>query len=354
MKILTKEEEQEHYYATLKGGSLGGGIGLALGVAGVGLAQRRYQFIRQLTVPLKAFLVTSAGTFAGIISADSASRNFGTQHNPIDQEYQAREKEEYQAKYGQMGFTERAMAWGKEHRYQIVGVSWIASMASSFALVNRNKYLSGAQKLVQARVYAQFLTLGVLVASAAFEISDSRNDSGRYETVRYVDPKDPDHKRILEKHVQSSQGHGNDTGDEMWKDMIKSEEDRIKTRDEDEARLRKQHAKKNSGSKDKKHGTPDNSNTDSKDEKKEQISKEEKQRTSREDEDKTKETHEMNDEEAMHRKKRGQAGYGEDKKDNKEGTKQADDPQKHSKVPSANDMKETNRLKNDTKASGTT
>lgn len=30
MKILTKEEEQEHYNATLKGGITGGGIGLIL------------------------------------------------------------------------------------------------------------------------------------------------------------------------------------------------------------------------------------------------------------------------------------------------------------------------------------
>jgi len=30
MKILTKEEEQAHYNATLKGGSIGGAIGLAV------------------------------------------------------------------------------------------------------------------------------------------------------------------------------------------------------------------------------------------------------------------------------------------------------------------------------------
>ena len=30
MKILTKEEEQAHYNATLKGGSIGGAAGLAI------------------------------------------------------------------------------------------------------------------------------------------------------------------------------------------------------------------------------------------------------------------------------------------------------------------------------------
>lgn len=84
MKILTKEEEQAHYkYApfqahspserhsaddcseTLKGGFLGGSIGLALGVGGVYVAAARYPAFRQLTLPLRAFLCTSGATFGG-------------------------------------------------------------------------------------------------------------------------------------------------------------------------------------------------------------------------------------------------------------------------------------------------
>ena len=51
-------------------------------------------------------------------------------------------------------------------------------MVGSFVLVSRNPGLTGQQKLVQARVYAQGLTLGVLCASAAFEISDQRRGRG--------------------------------------------------------------------------------------------------------------------------------------------------------------------------------
>lgn len=45
-------------------------------------------------------------------------------------------------------------------------------MVGSFILVGRNPYLTGKQKIVQARVYAQGLTLAVIVSLAAFEISD--------------------------------------------------------------------------------------------------------------------------------------------------------------------------------------
>lgn len=91
MKVLTKEEEQAHYMyvphhrlalspmndsrlkndsngnrATVKGGSIGGIIGLALGGAGLAVANKRIPSVRALTVPFKAFLVSSAGTFTGI------------------------------------------------------------------------------------------------------------------------------------------------------------------------------------------------------------------------------------------------------------------------------------------------
>jgi len=82
MKILTKEEEAAHYMyvspthhklcsflisksETLKGGIGGGIAGLAVGLAGVYGATRRYPAFRSLTLPLKAFLVTSVGTFTG-------------------------------------------------------------------------------------------------------------------------------------------------------------------------------------------------------------------------------------------------------------------------------------------------
>ena len=50
---------------TLKGGIGGGLAGLTVGFVGVYAATARYPAFRSLTLPLKAFLVTSAGTFAG-------------------------------------------------------------------------------------------------------------------------------------------------------------------------------------------------------------------------------------------------------------------------------------------------
>jgi len=73
MKILTKEEESEHYYATVKGGSIGGAVGLALGGAGVYAASARFPAFRGLTLPFRAFLISGCGTFSAIIAADTYS-----------------------------------------------------------------------------------------------------------------------------------------------------------------------------------------------------------------------------------------------------------------------------------------
>lgn len=83
MKILTKEEEESHYKyvltrsirdpstefassETLKGGFLGGAAGLGVGILGVWGATARFPAFRQLTLPLRAFIVTSSTTFGGM------------------------------------------------------------------------------------------------------------------------------------------------------------------------------------------------------------------------------------------------------------------------------------------------
>jgi len=121
---------------------------------------------------------------------------------------------------------ERAKIWGRENRYSIVGASWVASMAIALGIVGRSPWLTTAQKIVQARVYAQGLTVAVLIATAAFEIGDRNNEQGRWETVKILDPDDPEHKKLIEKRIH----HESYVGEDQWRDMIAAEEQRLKDR----------------------------------------------------------------------------------------------------------------------------
>ncbi|KAK5144149.1 hypothetical protein LTR04_001662 [Oleoguttula sp. CCFEE 6159] len=250
MKVLTKEEEAEHYNATLKGGIGGGLLGTAAGSLGVWAASTRYPAFRQLTLPFRAFLIASTSTFAAIVSADRYSRTFESSRNP-ENAYMDETKELQRQARANKSQKERITDWAKENRYGIVFGSWVASMGISLAIVGRNPYLTGPQKLVQARVYAQGLTLAVLVASFAFEANDQRTGTGRWETVKVLDPNDPEHKHMIEKRIH----HERYAGEDQWRDMVEAEERKMKER---EAAIKEQEEKENAKpSKHKKTRKPD-------------------------------------------------------------------------------------------------
>jgi hypothetical protein len=86
-------------------------------------------------------------------------------------------------------------------------------MAGSWHFVNRNRYLSGPQKLVQARMYAQGATLAALLTSFAFEGTDAAKGRGRWETIKVLDPNDPEHKHLIEKRIH----HERYAGEDQWR-----------------------------------------------------------------------------------------------------------------------------------------
>lgn len=216
-------DKTSYFSSVVKGGTFGTLVGLAGGTAGVLLAARRFHTIRSLTLPMKAFLVTSSGTFVGIIAADHASRNFEAQNNAEKQWYENREERLRAEEIRGLSFTDRAVAFARREKYKIVGATWIASMVGSFVLVGRNPYLSGQQKIVQARVYAQGLTLGVLCASAAFEISDQRRGRGMLDAAK----KSKEQAKKETAEPQPVHRPNQDEGD-LWKDMVAAEEERLK------------------------------------------------------------------------------------------------------------------------------
>ncbi|KAF1844654.1 uncharacterized protein K460DRAFT_365590 [Cucurbitaria berberidis CBS 394.84] len=226
MKVLTKEEEQAHYNATIKGGTIGGVIGLTIGAAGVVGASRRYASFRALTVPFRAFLVASTGTFISVIAADRASAAYDIEHTPEKKRQVEREREREALLEANKSVYERAKEWTTDNRYPLLFGFWVASMAGSWALVNRNPYLSGSQKLVQARMYAQGGTLAALLTSFALEGNDAAKGKGRWETIKVLDPNDPEHKHIIEKRIH----HERYSGEDQWREMIEAEEERINER----------------------------------------------------------------------------------------------------------------------------
>lgn len=152
-------------------------------------------------------------TLLAVIAADRASVDYDIRTNPEKRRDLEREREREKALMASKTTLERAKDWAEENRYPIIFAFWVLSMGGSWVMVNRNPYLSASQKLVQARMYAQGSTLAVLLASFAFEANDANKGKGRWETIKVVDPNDPEHKHLIEKRIH----HERYPGEDQWR-----------------------------------------------------------------------------------------------------------------------------------------
>ncbi|KAL1919248.1 uncharacterized protein VTP21DRAFT_1940 [Calcarisporiella thermophila] len=176
-----QERVNAHYEQTVRGGIKGGIIGLGIGSGGVYFAQRVLRLNPAIfTLPLRAFIISSASIAGMVIAADKASLEFERQQwAKLDQySYQvnARGKEPVVEKSN----GERAIDFLREHRWTLVGGSWVVAIAGSLAYSLSKRNLTMTQKMVNARMTAQAATLGVLMVSAALSATDSKGSSGQH------------------------------------------------------------------------------------------------------------------------------------------------------------------------------
>jgi len=174
MKIITREDLSAHRSATIVGGLQGAAIASAITIPGYFFLQRRSAMFRALPPPMKAFMgVTVIVPFVTIMGEKAGERFDRAQWTGIGAQELAHEAAVEKERRERLDSWDAVKDWGKRNKWGIVGCSWAAAMVGSFALVSRNKYQSFPQKLVQARVYAQGLTVGLmLVVGAMSGITD--------------------------------------------------------------------------------------------------------------------------------------------------------------------------------------
>ena len=182
-----------------------------------------YKYINTLgdaNIISKTFLVSSTSTAVLVIEGDRASRNF-------ENDLYGKE-EEIIVHHDELSWQQKALGWAKVNRWRLIMGSWVASLAGSWILVSRDKYLTGAQKIVQARMYAQGATLAVLLISGVLASRDMKDENKR--VVTQVD--DPAHpgKKLSVEHAHGERY----PGENAWETMI-AEQESIRKEKEEEA-----------------------------------------------------------------------------------------------------------------------
>ncbi|KTW28779.1 hypothetical protein T552_01409 [Pneumocystis carinii B80] len=162
MKIFS---EEEHYRIVINSGIKSGIIALAISIPCAFILNNKWAKFRQLTFPIKSFFVSSIATTALVVSSDNASRNYlkskYSSSNPV--------------KTIENSNTQSILfKWCSENKWKIIGGSWVLGMIGFMSLLWRDKYLTKTQKLVQARIYSQAITLVVLLISAGLSMNHDR------------------------------------------------------------------------------------------------------------------------------------------------------------------------------------
>ncbi|KAI0723147.1 hypothetical protein C8Q76DRAFT_721782 [Earliella scabrosa] len=224
MKIITKEEQDAQQRATIVGGlkGLAGGLGVALPASY--LLYRRYPYYRALQPSLKAFGVILVAVPAFVISAERAGLKFEREqwHDAGKAEIDAIQARK-DAEWERLSLGEKASDFVRRHQYGVIVGSWAAAMTGAFGYIMRDPYQSMPQKVVQARVWAQGLTIGIIIAAG---IMTHKQRAQAYE--------DEDERRVRHLPV-----------DHSWKDILDAEQkEQARIADSIDARARSSQAEK--------------------------------------------------------------------------------------------------------------
>jgi len=76
-----------------------------------------------------------------------------------------------------MSTGDKVADWASRHEYSIIVGSWALSLGLAGGIISRNKYQTTAQKVVQARMWAQGLTIAIILAAAGLKTGHNLGES---------------------------------------------------------------------------------------------------------------------------------------------------------------------------------
>ncbi|KAG9311451.1 hypothetical protein JVU11DRAFT_8566 [Chiua virens] len=169
MKVNVSSEEWQHLDSTVWRGALEGAItGAAVSIPSFYFLYRRSSWYRSLPFPLRVAGVVMVMAPLTSIQAERRSLEFERKQwsdsGKLELDRAAAAEE---ARFNALSISDKVLDWTTRHQYSIILGSWALSMAAAGAIVSRDKYLTLPQKAVQARMWAQGLTIGVLLVAGA-------------------------------------------------------------------------------------------------------------------------------------------------------------------------------------------
>lgn len=176
MKLISPEERRAHDRMVNIGGLKGLVFGTALSLGIFGLAPRYFPRLFKLPWSIRTAIFVVPPAFAASVNGELSSQAFDYEMYSSETS-QKRLLEEHQ-RWEQLSTSEKVVETLDKHKFKIVTGLWAASMYGSWHYVNRDTLLTRTQKLVQARMYAQFITVGLLLSTLALSMMEEKVEKG--------------------------------------------------------------------------------------------------------------------------------------------------------------------------------
>lgn len=164
MKLLNDQEKNDHWNVVLKEGAKGCVVGLGVAATLVTFMKRRHPVhYQKFNSSIKAAMWAMPTIASGAFFADDGSWKYDEQMYRSD--YLKQLEQEKLEHWNRLSTSDKAFTVVNDNKYKIVLGAWAASMYGSWHFVNKDKYMTVAQKAVQARVYAQAITVVLLLGT---------------------------------------------------------------------------------------------------------------------------------------------------------------------------------------------
>ncbi|ODV98399.1 hypothetical protein PACTADRAFT_37964 [Pachysolen tannophilus NRRL Y-2460] len=185
MKVLTEEEFKAANTATFNGAVKGFLLGSCISLGIFAVVPRKYPAFKNLSYSIKTALVVMPIASTTSIVSELASQNFDKKMYSSEYD-QKRTLEEYK-RWHSLTLGEKSIEVLSEHKYKIITGLWALSMWGSWVYVDKDPLLTKTQKFVQARMYAQFLTVALLLGSMGLSMYEEQHSKKAPKLFREED-----------------------------------------------------------------------------------------------------------------------------------------------------------------------
>lgn len=189
MKLVTKEEREAHASYIIAEGSKGLFYG---GIASLGLfyylKKKHTVRFNSFNTSIKTCILTIPTIGAAALWADEGSIEFD--RKMYSSTYSENKVLEEYREWNNLSLGNKIFSSLNEHKYKIILTSWAGSLWGSWVLVNRDKIMTTAQKAVQARMYAQAISIILLLGTLLLAMKEE-------EINKAKPPPIPEWKKVL-------------------------------------------------------------------------------------------------------------------------------------------------------------